>query len=156
MTTFKLYVKILSLQRGQESDFNQVKNYTNNSVQLSLEDRSNSISVLTSFRYPALTFSKKNDTGALVSNAYLDQKSAEALVEVTVDDQKFDKFDDFQNYVRSKIEQGKLNACAVSTPQAASQTGGKTHTTFKGRSYVIRTGARGGKYIVVKGKTHYV
>jgi hypothetical protein len=156
MTTFKLYVKILSLQRGQESDFNQVKNYTNNSVQLSLEDRSNSISVLTSFRYPALTFAKDNDIGAIVSTAYLDQKSTTAFVSVTVDDQTFDKFDDFQNYVRSKITQGKLNECATSTPQAQSLTGGKTHTIFKGRSYVIRTGARGGKYIVVKGKTHYI
>jgi hypothetical protein len=34
--------------------------------------------------------------------------------------------------------------------------GGKATYTFKGHSYVIRTGDRGGKYILVKGKKIYV
>ena len=36
------------------------------------------------------------------------------------------------------------------------QEGGKAHTTYKGRSYVVRIGSRGGKYILVKGEKIYV
>lgn len=39
-----------------------------------------------------------------------------------------------------------------------SQLGGKssTHVTYKGRKYKVRTGARGGKYIVVQGEKKYI
>lgn len=35
-------------------------------------------------------------------------------------------------------------------------TGGSSRKTYKGRKYVIRTGKRGGKYILVKGVKVYV
>ena len=40
-----------------------------------------------------------------------------------------------------------------SPPTAA---GGKRHKKYNGRSYIVRTGTRGGKYILVKGKKIYV
>jgi hypothetical protein len=39
---------------------------------------------------------------------------------------------------------------------ADAQTGGKKHKKYKGRDYVVRTGSKGGKYILVKGKKVYV
>jgi hypothetical protein len=158
MTTFTLDVKTLSVLRNQESVFMEVKSYMKRTVQLRPEDRGDGISVVSAFNYPALVFEKKNDTGAILAMGFLDQKRADAFVQVTVDGQTFDKFDDFKSYVVSKIAQDKLNACTASdsAPQVASLTGGKTHTTFKGKNYVIRTGVRGGKYFVVKGKTHYL
>lgn len=36
------------------------------------------------------------------------------------------------------------------------QVGGKPHKKHNGRTYVVRTGSRGGKYILVKGKKVYV
>jgi hypothetical protein len=36
------------------------------------------------------------------------------------------------------------------------QAGGKPHKKHNGRTYVVRTGSRGGKYILVKGKKVYV
>lgn len=35
-------------------------------------------------------------------------------------------------------------------------TGGKAHKKYNGRSYLVRTGVRGGKYILVKGQKIYV
>jgi hypothetical protein len=40
--------------------------------------------------------------------------------------------------------------------QLASQTAGKAKHKYKGRSYVVRTGSRGGKYILVQGKKLYI
>lgn len=36
------------------------------------------------------------------------------------------------------------------------QAGGKPHKKHNGRTYVVRTGSRGGKYILVKGKKIYL
>jgi hypothetical protein len=45
----------------------------------------------------------------------------------------------------------------VCPPIEATGTGGMTHRfNFKGRSYVVRRGSRGGRYILVKGKKIYV
>ena len=38
----------------------------------------------------------------------------------------------------------------------SAQAGGKRQKKYNGRLYVVRTGTRGGKYIVVKGKKVYV
>ena len=43
----------------------------------------------------------------------------------------------------------------VDTP-ALGQEGGKRHKKYNGRSYIVRTGSRGGKYILVKGRKIYV
>ncbi len=45
---------------------------------------------------------------------------------------------------------------AVPTPRVSQADGGKAHKKYKGHSYVVRTGARGGKYILVKGEKVYV
>jgi hypothetical protein len=41
-------------------------------------------------------------------------------------------------------------------PYSNTQTGGKQKMKYKNRSYVIRTGSRGGKYILVKDKKVYI
>jgi hypothetical protein len=40
--------------------------------------------------------------------------------------------------------------------QQEPQAGGKPHKKHNGRNYVVRTGSRGGKYILVKGNKVYV
>lgn len=40
--------------------------------------------------------------------------------------------------------------------QTSGGSGGMLRKKYNGHSYVVRTGARGGKYIVVKGKKMYV
>lgn len=42
----------------------------------------------------------------------------------------------------------------ISVDQSPISGGGKTK--YNGRSYVVRTGSRGGKYIIVKGKKVYL
>lgn len=43
-----------------------------------------------------------------------------------------------------------------SPPNTQPTTGGSLKKKYKGRSYVVRTGKRGGKYILVKGNKVYV
>jgi hypothetical protein len=57
-----------------------------------------------------------------------------------------------------ELDQTQVTETEVQEPQTQSQSqdGGKAHKKYNGRSYIIRKGSRGGKYILVKGKKIYV
>ena len=51
---------------------------------------------------------------------------------------------------------GVAESVVVEPQSLIEQQGGKRHKKHNGRSYVVRTGSRGGHYILVKGKKLYV
>jgi hypothetical protein len=55
-----------------------------------------------------------------------------------------------EGYVCTSFDGTRKGSCEPA------QDGGKAHKKHNGRSYVVRTGSRGGKYILVKGKKVYV
>jgi hypothetical protein len=55
-----------------------------------------------------------------------------------------------------ELDQNQETETEVQELQTQSQEGGKPHKKYNGRSYIIRKGSRGGKYILVKGKKIYV
>jgi hypothetical protein len=50
----------------------------------------------------------------------------------------------------------KSGTCVLPTPAPTPASGGKAKKTYKGGSYVVHIGKRGGKYINVKGKKVYI
>jgi NADH:ubiquinone oxidoreductase subunit len=79
--------------------------------------------------------------------------------------EKMDKYNAKNPFSRAdwhldkEVEMKKVLKKAPAKPKKSSQPtqeGGKAHKTYKGRSYVVRTGSRGGKYILVNDEKIYL